>query len=205
MRQEILSQEQIDLLPVIKIFSKNFGLVGGTAIALHVGHRRSIDFDLFSYERFDNNRIKDKLFKTIKSYNPIVDKLGELTFETKTGVKMTFYNFPYRIDFTESLDKIIKMPDLLTLAAMKAFALGQRAKWKDYVDLYFVIKNFHSIKEINKKGRELFGGEYSEKLFKIQLSYFNDVNYGEEVEFMPGFAVSERKIKKELIEFSLIN
>jgi hypothetical protein len=204
MHQEILSQEQTDLLPLIKFFSKNFGLVGGTAIALHVGHRRSIDFDLFSYEQFDNNRIKDKLFKTIKSYNPIVDKFGELTFETKTGVKMTFYNYPYRLHYDDSLGKIIKMPDLLTLAAMKAFAMGQRAKWKDYVDLYYILKNFYSIKEINKKGRELFAGEYNEKLFKIQLSYFNDVNYSEEVEFMPGFVVSNKDIKKELIEFSLV-
>jgi hypothetical protein len=88
---------------------------------------------------------------------------------------------------------------------MKAFALGQRAKWKDYVDLYFIIKNFHSLAEINKRGHELFGKEFNEKLFKMQLSYFNDVNYGEEVEFMPGFAVGEKKIKKELINFSLTN
>ena len=36
------------------------------------------------------------------------------------------------------------MPDLLHLAAMKAYALGRRAKWKDYVDLYFILKDFYS-------------------------------------------------------------
>lgn len=62
------------------------------------------------------------------------------------------------------------MPDLLTLAAMKAFALGQRLKWKDYVDLYFIfyyfiMKDFCRIGEIIKKGEELFGGEFADKLF----------------------------------------
>ena len=46
MHKEILTKEQLELLPTIKFFSKDFGLVGGTAIALHIGHRHSIDFDL---------------------------------------------------------------------------------------------------------------------------------------------------------------
>ena len=58
MREEILTKEQIQLLPFVKKFSKNFGLVGGTAFALHIGHRRSIDFDLFSAEAFNNLNIK---------------------------------------------------------------------------------------------------------------------------------------------------
>jgi len=203
LHKEILTSEQINLLPLVSLFAKEFGLVGGTAIALHIGHRRSIDFDMFSYERFDNNRIKQKLTKKIKSFNPIVNKQGEYTLITKTGIKMTFYNFPYKLDYVDRLDKTIKLPDLLTLAAMKAFALGQRAKWKDYVDLYFILKDYHSIAEINKKGKELFGGEYNEKLFKTQLAYFNDINYAEEVEFLPGFEVSEKEVKKALVEYSI--
>jgi hypothetical protein len=86
---------------------------------------------------------------------------------------------------------------------MKAFALGQRAKWKDYVDLYFIMKGFHKLKEIVKKGEEIFGSEFNEKLLRVQLGYFNDVRYDEAVDFMPGFTVSDKEIKKKLIEFSL--
>lgn len=49
---------------------------------------------------------------------------------------------------------------------MKAFALGRRAKWKDYVDLYFIIKDYHSIDEICTKGKEIFEGEFNEKIFR---------------------------------------
>ena len=49
MHKEILSKYQIELLPLLKQFKREYYLVGGTAIALHIGHRRSIDFDLFKY------------------------------------------------------------------------------------------------------------------------------------------------------------
>ncbi len=118
-------------------------------------------------------------------------------------MKITFFNYPYEIEYKKKFDGIIKMPDLLTLAAMKAFALGQRAKWKDYADLYFIINKYHSIEKIVKKGKEIFKGEFNERIFREALSYFNDVNYTELIEFLPGFEVSDEKIKKELIEFSL--
>jgi len=48
MHKEVLNKNQVELSPFLKTFSKDFGLVGGTAIALHIGHRFSIDFDLFT-------------------------------------------------------------------------------------------------------------------------------------------------------------
>ena len=48
------------------------------------------------------------------------------------------------------------MPDLFTLAAMKAFALGMRARWKDYVGLYFITRDSHKIDEIIERGEEIF-------------------------------------------------
>ncbi len=202
LHKEILSKEQAELLPILKMANKNFGLVGGTAIALHIGHRRSIDFDLFSYKEFKNNNIKKQVERIAKITKTIISKSGEYTFFCNK-VKVTFFNFPYELEYKKKLDNIIKMPDLLTLAAIKAFALGQRAKWKDYADLYFIMKDYFTFKEISKKGKKCFGSEFNEKLFRIQLSYFNDINYTEPVEFLPGFEVSDEKIKKALVEFSL--
>lgn len=202
MHRNILSKEQVDLLPLLAIANRGFGLVGGTAIALQIGHRRSIDFDLFSFKEFKNKEIRKKIEKVVKITKTLVNKSGEYTFFSN-DVKITFFNFTYKIEYKKNFEGMIKMPDLLTLAAMKAFAIGQRAKWKDYVDLYFIMRDFFSFKEISKKSQALFGAEFNEKLFRIQLSYFEDVNYEEEVEFLPGFAVSDKKIKKALVGFSL--
>ena len=56
MYPDILSKEQKDLLPLMQQFKREFYLVGGTAIALHIGHRRSIDFDLFKFSKLNAKR-----------------------------------------------------------------------------------------------------------------------------------------------------
>ncbi len=101
------------------------------------------------------------------------------------------------------MHNVINLPDLLSLAAMKVYTLGRRAKWKDYVDLYFIIKKFHSLPEIIKKAKEIFGSEFNEKIFRSQLSYFNDIDYSEKVIYQPGWEIEDDIVKQGLIEFSL--
>lgn len=202
LHSEILTKEQKELLPLVKKFYKDFGLVGGTAVALHIGHRESIDFDLFSFNEFKTLNIKRRIanFGTIDQI--IVSKPSEFTF-LLNKVKMTFFHYPFKIDYEIDFDGTLRIPSLLTLAAMKAYALGMRAKWKDYVDLFFIIKDFHSLAEIIERAKKIFGNEFNEKIFRTQLSYFQDINYSEEVKYLKGFEVSDEVIEKELINFSL--
>jgi hypothetical protein len=203
MHAEILTQEQIEILTIIGKFSRSFGLVGGTAVALQIGHRRSIDFDLFTHKKFQNINIRNKIYQSkYHIQKSIVNKEREFTFMLNE-VKITFFQFPYRIEFDKRFDDIIRMPDLLTLAAMKAFALGQRNKWKDYVDLCFIMEKHHGISKIIKKSRELFGAEFNEKLFRNQLAYFEDVDYSEEVKYLKSYEIPNEDIKRKLTDFSL--
>ncbi|MBU4480430.1 nucleotidyl transferase AbiEii/AbiGii toxin family protein [Patescibacteria group bacterium] len=199
---EILTKEQKELLPLVKKFYKKFGLVGGTAIALHIGHRESIDFDLFSYEEFKNVNIKKQIARENKIDKMIRDESGQFTLMIN-DVLFTFFNYPFEIDYETDFDNTLKIPSLLTLAAMKLFALGRRAKWKDYVDLYFIIKSYHSLPEIMKHAKKIFKNEFNEKICREQLAYFKDINYSEEIVYKKGFAVSDKEIKKSLVEFSL--
>lgn len=204
MHKEILTLEQANLLSLVKLFSDNFGLVDGTAIALYVGHRQSIDFDLFSCESFDNFQIKRKISKVANIGKVLKDELGEYTIIIK-DVRFTFFHYPYEIKFAENFENLIKMPDLLTLAAMKSFALGRRAKWKDYVDLYFIMKKYHNISEIIQKAKEIFGNEFNEKIFRVQLAYFDDIDYSEKIIYLKGNEIEDDVVKKELVDFSLQN
>ncbi len=86
---------------------------------------------------------------------------------------------------------------------MKAFALGRRAKWKDYVDLYFIFKAHHTVSEITEKGVDIFGNEFNEKIFRTQLAYFSDIDYSEQVVYKEGFGVDDDIIRQALVEFSL--
>ena len=204
MRLEILTTQQRELLPFIASFRRNFYLVGGTAIALHIGHRRSIDFDLFTSKKLNRSRIKQKVFELPYSKQTIFDDIDQVHFLVN-NVKITFFYYPYPVEHNEMLNGVISMPSLLSLSAMKAFALGRRAKWKDYVDLYFILKESFSIKDISTEAERIYGQLFSEKLFREQLAFHKDIDYSEQVEYMPGVDVIGQDIKDFLIDKSLQN
>jgi len=201
MHDEVLDIKQNNLLTLISKFSPQFGLVGGTAIALHLGHRRSIDFDLFTLMDFNNEDIRNIVRQEYEIQNILVDNPSELTMIVD-GVKITFSKYPFSIEFDLSFKNLIELPNLTTLGAMKAFALGRRAKWKDYVDLYFILKKM-DIKGVLDKAKELFLGEFNEKLFREQLSYFEDIDRSEKIIYLKGFEITDDQIEKSLVEISL--
>ncbi len=202
MHPNILTKIQISLLPLVKQFNPSFYLVGGTALALQLGHRQSVDFDLFTDKAFDSLNIRTTIKKQHHTINRVL-------IETKTeftlfidNIKVTFYVYPYSIKHQTNFKNIISLPDALTIAAMKGFALGKRAKWKDYVDLFFIFK-IYGFKQVVGEALTTFGSEFDEKLFREQLAYFKDLDYSEPIEYMPGFAVNDSAVKQRLTEISL--
>lgn len=202
LHKEILTKKQAGLLPLVHSFSRDFGLVGGTAVALYIGHRFSIDFDLFTRHEFENFNIRKQVLKFRKIERVLRDETGQYTIVVD-GVRITFFHYPFRVRFSKKFDDVIGLPDLLTLAAMKAYALGRRAKWKDYVDLYFVMRDYYSVGEITQKAKKLFGREFNEKMFRAQLAYFKDVDYSEKIMYVQGFKIKDSQIRKSLISASL--
>lgn len=201
MHLNILSKNQHNLLPFISEFSLDFYLVGGTAIALQIGHRKSIDFDLFSHREinysFIEKKIRDKNLDFKVRYQDASQIMGSIL-----DVQFTFYHYPFQIKTPLTLDKYINMPNLLSLASMKAYALSRRAKWKDYVDMYFLLKNHFSLEEISFEAEQIFGTMFNKKLFREQLSYFGDVDYREKVEFVGDIFIVDDEIKNFLVDVS---
>ena len=200
MHLEILSKEQIELLPILSQFKREYYLVGGTAIALHIGHRESIDFDLFKEKDIRKKDVYTKLKKI--DYKVSFADYNQINMLSK-GVKITFFSFPYTVPLNAELQGFLKMPDLLTLAAMKAFALGRRSKWKDYLDLYFILKFHYNFKEISEKAKEIFKDEFIEKQFIAQLGYFKGINYDEEVTFLIPNPPTQEEVMRFLIDISI--
>jgi hypothetical protein len=130
MDEDVLSRKQKDLLPFIASFSDNFGLIGGTSIALQLGHRRSIDFDLVTLSQLDSARVRGNIGNKYRIDAVLVDQTNEYTLVIN-GVKITFMHYPFKFDLDVSYEGIVKIPDLSTLSSIKAYALGRRAKWKD--------------------------------------------------------------------------
>ena len=94
MFKDILTEEQQRLLTLVKLFRQDYYLAGGTAIALQIGHRRSIDFDLFSVKPLRTI----KIINTISRDNHRIDATLEESREELTmiidGIKITFMEYP---------------------------------------------------------------------------------------------------------------
>lgn len=203
MHDNILSEAQRKVLPFIDLFAKSYYLVGGTAISLQIGHRQSIDFDMFTYSKVQKKKILDELTKMGYNYSVLFTDSESIHFLVE-NVKITFFQYPFKVPAKILFDKI-KMPDLLHLAAMKAYALGRRSKWKDYVDLYFLLKKYYTLDQIADKASEIFGELFSKKMFKIQLCYFKDIDYSEEVFYMENQDVPENEVVSFLTELATNN
>lgn len=150
MYKEVLTAQQGELLPLLRVFSKKFYLVGGTAIALQIGHRRSIDFDLFTKKALGAQAILNQIKRSNYRVNSTLTQSSEELTIVVEGIKTTFFSYPFSIRVDVELEDIIKMPGLLDLSAMKAYAMGRRNKWKDYVDLYFLLKYHLPLRKIVK-------------------------------------------------------
>jgi hypothetical protein len=185
MLENVLTPEQLNLARKLFPKIKKFYLAGGTALALQIGHRRSVDFDLASSDpirTFDlERRIMSEGFKIQSVFTATGDEFTILIEDTK----VTFFSFPFPIQ-PEILWQTggIKLPEIEELGAMKAYALGRRSQWKDYVDLFFLLKFKLSIDDILAKAKELFSAHFNTKLFREQLCYFEDIDPSETIDYI---------------------
>lgn len=201
MHSEILNDRQIQLLPLMARFQREYYLVGGTAIALYIGHRRSIDFDLFKPSAINHKRNLDKLSAAPFSHI-VTRRVTEQMNLIINDVTVTFFQYPFPIDPQNKFENYFRLPTLLQLAAMKAYALGRRSKWKDYVDLYFLLRDHFTIADISSTATQIFGELYSEKMFRSQLCYFEDIDYTEAVEYLIPNPPSDEEIMHKLTELA---
>lgn len=174
----------------------NFYLAGGTALALQIGHRQSHDFDLFSSKKIPNHLLKKvtRIFASRK-LEVLVNNADELTLLVG-GIKITFLYYPFPL-----LTKLITINGVKTLgikeiAATKAYTIGRRGSFKDYVDLFFILSEKHcSLVEIIRMAERKYDSIFNARLLLEQLLYFEDIQ-DTEILFL-----KEKVVKSKLKKF----
>lgn len=170
-----LKLEQKKVFEKLKHFPE-FYLAGGTALALQIGHRISVDFDLFSEKEIPSglfNKVK-RIFKEFE-IETIINHSEQLSvIVKKTKIDFVKYNFPPLLDLLEFKEvKFLSVPEI---AATKAFTLGGRITFKDYIDLYFILKEkFVSLERIITICEKKYKNEFISRLFLEQLISLEEV------------------------------
>lgn len=199
LRKESVNPSTFDLLQHLMAHPllKNFALGGGTSIALRIGHRQSIDLDLFSLNDFDAELLLKNLEKEFQLKQTDWDSNTVHAYFNKGNnfIKVDLLKHSYQlIKPVENIGNIrlLSIPDII---AMKLNAVSGRGSKKDFIDIYFLLKKFHLGEMIN-----FYVEKYENRnIFSLlkSLQYFQDAD--EEPDPVMIIPVSWNEIKRQLI------
>lgn len=171
---------------------KNAYLAGGSALALHFGHRVSIDFDFFTRVKFDPLKL-GKEFKKIGKFKQDLAK-GISLIGTLNGIKLSYfeYNYPLIAETSEFLN--VSIADISDIAAMKVVAIMDRGTKKDFVDLFELVNRGYDIEKIFSFYQKKYG-KLTNNIFSIikGFQYFDDAEKTEMPQMIK--KVSWREVK----------
>jgi hypothetical protein len=176
---EVLNENQRSILPTLGPFAGKHGfcLGGGTAVALYLGHRKSVDFDWFAPGQItDPLVLAGQARQHALSVSDVHTAPGTL-HATVGGVRVSFFDYPYpeigqRSEWEEYKVAIASLDDL---ACMKLAAVAQRGSRKDFIDLYFLALEHKPIGEL----LNLYKSKYDLKDIVpvlLGLNYFEDAD-----------------------------
>lgn len=142
-------------------FFQEFTLVGGTALALQIGHRQSEDLDfVYDGEKIPALKIKRVIAKNFPSHRLIrEEKDYQLDFLIDL-VKVTFFSsgaivLPFKVKVYSQKHFNLNIADIEIIAVMKMATLAQRNTIRDYYDLYFIAKNVIPLDKIIERSKKM--------------------------------------------------
>lgn len=188
---EILREPQQRALESLREFAGYGVLGGGTALALQFGHRVSVDLDFFLSKPL-SLQFTAKIQKFYGDIETLVRTGDEFSFVTSDQVKLTFLFYPYRPLYATIDTPFVKLYAWKDIALDKAHTIGRRQEWRDYVDLYYSLKQGFKLGRLLLQAEEKFGDSFSSKLFLSQLVYLEDLTEFESVEFIKDSATPEQ-------------
>ena len=158
----------IDLLAIPEF--KNLRLAGGTSLALQIGHRKSIDLDLFGTFETEPDEILD-ILNSIGSLT-IIRNMRNIHVFMINGIKVDIINYSYPWLHQANKADDLRLASIEDIAAMKLAAIAGRGTRKDFIDIHFLLRQF-SLQEM----LDLYPAKYADgSVFMIlkSLIYFDD-------------------------------
>lgn len=168
----VLSEKQQKVLKSLSFLGKEgIYLAGGTALALYLNHRTSIDLDFYSQKSFR----PEKMLSEFKKRFPTVllgQTLEDTLIITIEGIGLSLFYYPYKLIGPLVFFETISLASIEDIAAMKIAAIVQRGTRRDFIDVFYLLEKY-SLEEIVKFVLWKYPG-YQEMLILRALAYFED-------------------------------
>ncbi len=175
LQKEAIEQHTLELLKALQADSMfaQFHLAGGTGLALQIGHRLSVDLDLFSLTPFDSNfylEYLEKEYQFVLDFSAISTLKGSIR-----NIKLDFITHSYDLLMPIVETENTRLYSQADIAAMKVNAIaGNGTRSKDFIDLYFLV-NKYSISQILKFYQTKYNDRNTFHALK-SLNYFDEVD-----------------------------
>jgi predicted nucleotidyltransferase component of viral defense system len=179
--------------------SSGWYLAGGTALALQVGNRKSVDLDFFTTQKdFDNAELLSN-FKNNKNWQTSIDKKNTIYGEL-FNAKVSFIAYPFFLPKQKPLwHGSIKVLSATDIAVMKVIAVSQRGRKRDFFDLFWCAQNIESLEDIIKRLKIQYSAvAHNYHHILKSLVYFDDADNDPEPVIY--FKTSWRQVKNFFIK-----
>lgn len=174
---------------------ENFRLVGGTALALQIGHRLSYDLDFFSERKNDLIHIENELLKLPDI--SLKNRASYVLFMMMKGVKIDIMNYPYEFISPAIELEHIKLAHTDDIAAMKLKTIMNRGAKRDFYDIVFLLKRY-SLKEMFLLFEKKYGNIEPMAIYH-SLLYFEDAEKQENPVLLKNISLTWEKVKQAII------
>ena len=158
--------------------SQGFYLAGGTALALQMGHRQSLDFDFFSQK----SDVADPLSERLQQFpNFLLRETDADTIHAEiAGVKVSFIgHYKYPLVAECATLGTIRLAGILDIGLMKLLAITHRATFRDYLDLAIILRDKIPLPELLQASTKKYGGHFNVMICLKALVSFQDVDQEE--------------------------
>jgi hypothetical protein len=152
--------------------TKPFYLAGGTGLALHLGHRRSQDFDFFHREPFDEEALIVAA-QRLSGFS-VIAKAKATIHANIQGTKVSFLGYAYPVLYPLAEFQSTDVADPRDIACMKMSAIASRGNRRDFVDLYAVSRECGLDQVIGDFEKKFAQAHYSILHVLKSLIYFDD-------------------------------
>jgi hypothetical protein len=172
--REAISKTVEQVLSELAPLVHDFYLAGGTGLALHLGHRRSQDLDLFSPHTFGSESFIHKL-QGFSEFG-VTSKGAETLHYSVRGVKISMLTYPYPLLFPPEWLGNLRVAQVRDIACMKIAAIAGRATKRDFVDLYLVSRDLGLPPLLDLFRRKFAQANYSLPHVLKSLAYFEEAD-----------------------------
>ena len=171
----VLSENRKKIIPSFVTWKNEFYLAGGTGLALQIGHRDSVDFDFFTNNSFDPNKLIKKLTKIFdrNSFKVIQIEKNTLSILLNLEIKISFMTYDYSVVSPFISTEYLNIASIPDIACMKLSTIMQRSALKDYVDLYEIMK-IYTLEQLLSFTKKKYPMIDSTIILK-SLSYLEDI------------------------------